>query len=262
MARKRQIDPEFCVDEDMAKISKEARLFYILSWTHAEDTGVLEYKPLTLKAKIFPYDDITIIPLIEELLCYEKYILYENSDKKKYLFIKNFHKHQIIQHPSNPKFPLPPMPYRDTIPEIVLKNASKELLSHTTHILLNEEYNRIELNRIELNRERLKDQPSKELKAALDKILNDGCNIYSLINRLKKESKVSADVPEAVLFKVCDSYWKNKPDIKSVWPWFSISIVQAWKDHNANNHELESKTANKRAPMASSIKNILEAKNA
>jgi|GEM_PF-6438816 len=153
MARKRQIDPEICVDEDMGALSRDARLFYILSWTHAEDTGVLELKPRTLKMKIFPYDnDIDIIGLIEELLNAGRYILYKDDEDVFYLFIKNFHKHQIIQHPSKPKFPLPPEPYRSTIKKNILQLATPELLSHTTHIALTYQYNRVELSRVEKNR--------------------------------------------------------------------------------------------------------------
>ena len=151
MARKRQIDPEICVDEDMGALSRDARLFYILSWTHAEDTGVLELKPRTLKMKIFPYDnDIDIIGLIEELLNAGRYILYKDNEETHYLFIKSFHRHQIIQHPSKPKLPFPPEPYRSSIKKNIAKLATDELLSHNTHIALIEDYNRE--GRVELNR--------------------------------------------------------------------------------------------------------------
>lgn len=99
-------------------------------------------------------------------------------------------------------------------------------------------------------------EPSKELKAAFDKLLNDGFNIYSLLNRLKKESKVGAEVPEEVLLRVCDSYWKNKP--KKAWPWFTTAITQEWQAYNARLHEQESETIDKRGPIASSLKGIMK----
>jgi hypothetical protein len=260
MARKRQIDPEFCVDEDMATISIPARLFYILLWTQAEDTGAVELKLTTLKIKIFPYDNIDIKPFIDELIAKEKLIPYKNDVGRIYLFIKNFHKHQIIQHYSIPKLPLPPEPYRSSIPKKALEDATKELLSHTTHILLIEEYNRIELNRIELNRI-LKTEPSAEKKTSIFnekeqvilKSVYKSVNIYALLERFNKEHKYYP--PKEVLIKICEQFLKSK--VERPYPYLKIALNKATEEWFAQQNIKEGEQW-KNAPIADSIKQILK----
>lgn len=71
--------------------------------------------------------------------------------------------------------------------------------------------------------------PSDRLKQELDKIKDNGCNLYMLMNRLKKTINLKRkrndkpelgnfSFPEEALLRVCDSYWKYKP--KQPWPWF------------------------------------------
>ena len=71
------------------------------------------------------------------------------------------------------------------------------------------------------------------LKDNLDKVYRDNFNIYALLNRLKKESKVGAVVPDEVLLKVCDSYWRNKDKIENRWAWFARTVVACWEEYNA-----------------------------
>jgi len=258
MARKRQIDPEICVDSTIAQLSISARLFYIYSWMQAEDTGVLEYDTLSLKARTFPNDKIDIKPLVQELLNRERYIFYKNEHDRVYVFIKNFHKHQKIQHPSIPKLPLPPSPYRETIPEYILKDASKELLSHTTHILLNEDYNRIELNRIDLSRVEKKAQPYwaafKDNSQKQMEEVSKGFNIYSLLGKLKKIRGV--EVPEEVVNKICASYIKNKAGIKKLWPWFLVTAKKEWETWHVNQQIKEGEEW-KKAPVSPALAELL-----
>jgi hypothetical protein len=103
------IRPEFWEDTKMAKLSIMARLFYIASWNFADDNGILPFDTDWLKTKIFPYDKIKggISEFIDELLEQERYLIYEVNNKK-YIYIVNFRRYQIISHPMPSDFPMPP----------------------------------------------------------------------------------------------------------------------------------------------------------
>lgn len=106
MSRRRMIDPEFFLDEDLAKLSPHARLLYIGSWTIADDnTFTFPHRPEWIKAQIFPYENVKITQLLHELVSKEKFIIFKNGDEKEYIFIKNMHKHQRIEKPSKQKYP-------------------------------------------------------------------------------------------------------------------------------------------------------------
>jgi hypothetical protein len=98
-------------------------------------------------------------------------------------------------------------------------------------------------------------QPSAALTAALDKIFKKGFNIYQLINRLKKESKVGARVPDEVLLRVCESWEKNACGVKADWPWFAKAVAGEWEAYNVRKNIQESKEW--KSKPAISIKDIL-----
>lgn len=105
MARIRTIKPEFWTDGDLLKISRDSRLFYVGLWNFADDNGVLEYNLISLKAKIFPMDNINIKKLVTELASINKIIIYSVDDKE-YLFLKNLSNHQVIDRPRKSFLPL------------------------------------------------------------------------------------------------------------------------------------------------------------
>lgn len=106
MPRIRTIKPEFWTDGDIVRLSKAARLFYIGLWNFADDNGVQEYDPLTLKLRIFPKDNVKIEKLTQELVDIEKVIVYEVK-KKKYILCKNLVNHQVIERKRKTTHPLP-----------------------------------------------------------------------------------------------------------------------------------------------------------
>lgn len=67
MSRIRSIHPGIFTDEAFMGLSMGARLLLIGIWTEAFDDGVFRWKPLTLKARIFPVDAVDIPALLEEL---------------------------------------------------------------------------------------------------------------------------------------------------------------------------------------------------
>ncbi len=103
--RKRMIDPEFWLDEGLAKMTPHARLLYIGLWSLCDDNyATFPNRPLWVKAQVFPYDDVEIESLLAELEAGGKIIPFEHETNK-YYFVKNFFKYQRVDRPSSPKYP-------------------------------------------------------------------------------------------------------------------------------------------------------------
>lgn len=105
--RTRTIKPEFWTDEKLAKVSREARLFFAGLWTTADDQGVTHSNPALLKSQIFPYDDLELKEVkawIDEFIDLGMLIPYEAENGENYLFIRSFPKYQKIDHPAKTQF--------------------------------------------------------------------------------------------------------------------------------------------------------------
>tara|TARA_R110001599_G_scaffold171353_1_gene362418 strand:+ start:437159 stop:438028 length:870 start_codon:yes stop_codon:yes gene_type:complete len=72
----------------------------------ADDNGNQAYSAKRLKMQIFPADAIDTQPLLDELLTHGIIIEYSMNDEK-FLHIKGFRKHQVINRPSATKIPEP-----------------------------------------------------------------------------------------------------------------------------------------------------------
>ena len=104
MPRKRIIDPEFWLDEIIGKLDYKTMLLYIGLWNLADSEGIVENNEEKIKIQIFPYKRGAISKNLQKLIDLKRLELYE-IDKKKYLWIKNFIKHQKIDYPTY-KYPL------------------------------------------------------------------------------------------------------------------------------------------------------------
>lgn len=104
MARIRTIKPDFWTDEALTECSLSARLLFIGTLNFADDNGNLEASAKQLKMKVFPADNIDCHPLLNELITHGLLIEYSVSDVK-YLNIKGFKKHQVINRPSKSNIP-------------------------------------------------------------------------------------------------------------------------------------------------------------
>lgn len=91
--RARNIKPAFFKNEDLAGCSMAARLLAIGLWTLADREGKMEYRPLRIKAEIFPYDNVEIVALLDEL-ARSKHIIVYSLGTSKYIQVPNFLKHQ------------------------------------------------------------------------------------------------------------------------------------------------------------------------
>lgn len=80
-------------------LSAYARLLLIGIWTEAFDDGVFEWKPLTLKARIFPVDAVDVNELLLELV-HANLIARMESHPKKPGAIRNFQRYQRPKKPN------------------------------------------------------------------------------------------------------------------------------------------------------------------
>jgi hypothetical protein len=107
MSRIRSIKPEFPHSESIGRLSRDARLLFILLWTISDDLGRARAASRMLASLLFPYDD-DAPALIDGWLCEltknDLIILYE-IDNTKYLQINKWLNHQKIDHPSPSRIP-------------------------------------------------------------------------------------------------------------------------------------------------------------
>lgn len=106
MARIRTIKPDFWTDENIVECSVSARLLFIGLLNFADDNGNLVYSAKKIKMQIFPGDSFDCEPLINELITHGLLIEYSVNNSK-YLNIKGFKKHQVINRKSKTDIPEP-----------------------------------------------------------------------------------------------------------------------------------------------------------
>lgn len=110
MARIRTIKPEFPQSESMGRVSRDARLCFILLWTLVDDAGRFRGSSRMLASLLYPYDDDAqglIEGWLDELVdqrCIDRYAVGRES----YFEVCNWLSHQKIDRPSRSKFPSNP----------------------------------------------------------------------------------------------------------------------------------------------------------
>ncbi len=97
--RIRSIKPEFCTDEKIGALSREARMHFVLLWMAADRHGTVEYRPRQLAAMLYPFDDDMLNERFEALT---SEVLQQSlcsrfaANGRYYLHITNFEKHQAL----------------------------------------------------------------------------------------------------------------------------------------------------------------------
>lgn len=107
MARIRTVKPEFWTSEQVMECSTTARLLFIGMWNFCDDAGRHPASAKTLKAEVFPADDIksdAVEAMIDELVTNGLVERYEVAGRQ-YLQVTGWH-HQKIEKP-NIKHPAP-----------------------------------------------------------------------------------------------------------------------------------------------------------
>jgi hypothetical protein len=100
MARIRSIHPALFTDETFAVLSMSARVLLVGLWTEADDQGVFEWKPITLKMRLMPVDNVSVPDLLQELEAHNV-IKSFTQDERQFGAIRNFCKYQK---PKTPKY--------------------------------------------------------------------------------------------------------------------------------------------------------------
>ena len=109
MARKRMIEPDIWSDEGFVEMSDRARLLFIGLISQADDEGRGTGSAKSLKAKVFPSDDVTregIEALKEEVQKWVSVEFYE-IDGKQYYQLERWKDHQSIDKKSPSHIPAP-----------------------------------------------------------------------------------------------------------------------------------------------------------
>lgn len=110
MARIRTIQPDFARSPSMSRVSREARLLFVLLWTLVDDEGRCQAALDDLARVLYPSDSdasMYLLSWLDELEredCIERYTI----DDVDYLRIVRWHQHQRIYHPTPSNLPPPP----------------------------------------------------------------------------------------------------------------------------------------------------------
>lgn len=107
MARIRTIKPEFPQSESMGRISREARLCFMLLWTILDDEGRARGSSRMLASLLYPYDDDApkLIEVWLSELEREGCIVRYQVEGDSYIASTNWLKHQRIDKPSKSRLP-------------------------------------------------------------------------------------------------------------------------------------------------------------
>ena len=101
MARIRSIKPEFWTAEQVMELTRDARLLFVGLWNFCDDAGIHPAKVKTLKAEVFPSDDLTsadVRRMLDECITQGLVIEYE-VEGEIYWQVTGWH-HQKIDRPS------------------------------------------------------------------------------------------------------------------------------------------------------------------
>lgn len=123
MARRRMIDPNIWLSEDVSKLSIFERLLFIGMFSHADDEGRGRASPALLRSLIFPYDDIPLNQIEEGLDNIKERInvvFYEIEGSSYYQFT-NWNKWQRVDKPQPSLIPS----YEEAIERNNSENDSK-----------------------------------------------------------------------------------------------------------------------------------------
>lgn len=111
MPRIRTIKPEFPEDETLGRVSRDARLLFVLIWTRADDLGRFRASPAYLRGQLFPFDaelstqDVAAwLAELEASGCVRSYIVREEH----YAVVTNWGKHQRVDNAGRSLWPPPP----------------------------------------------------------------------------------------------------------------------------------------------------------
>lgn len=109
MARRRMIDPNFFISEDVSRLDIFERFVLIGLFSNADDYGKGRAKPEFLRSIIFPYDDIPLEKIKNALTNISKNISikFYNVNNSSYYIFQNWDKWQRVDKPQPSLIPDP-----------------------------------------------------------------------------------------------------------------------------------------------------------
>ena len=109
MARARNIKPSVFTNELLGTLPPEVTLLFMGLWCLADKDGILEDRPLRIKAEIFPYRDNLDVNGYLTVMEKNGFIQRYSVEGKNYIFVIQFAKHQSPHHTEKAKgYPKPP----------------------------------------------------------------------------------------------------------------------------------------------------------
>lgn len=103
MPRIRAIKPGFFKNEALAEFSFAHRLLFAGLWTQADREGRIEDRPRRIKAELFPYDDVDVSAMLDDLAKGRDSLIVRYSvDGVGYLWVRKFADHQRPHHTEPP----------------------------------------------------------------------------------------------------------------------------------------------------------------
>jgi len=91
------------------------------------------------------------------------------------------------------------------------------------------------------------------------KIVNDGgVNIYALIGRYYKQSKLNKPLPEEVMMGVLDEFIKRNEIVREPFPYFLQVLKSKSEMHFANKNQAENNEYKKQRANVSVMRDILK----
>lgn len=93
MARARNIKPGIMENETLADLSHTHRLLFIYLWMLADRDGRLEDRPKRIRIQAFPYDDVNVDSMLDDLAA-KGFILRYTAAETDIIQVMNFAKHQ------------------------------------------------------------------------------------------------------------------------------------------------------------------------
>lgn len=108
MARIRTIKPDFWTNDKVLGIKPLTRLLFIGMWNFADDFGRMDFSPVSIKARIFPNDEIAADGVRDMLneMCSADLLMVYSANGKEYIEITGWD-HQRIDKRQASKIPAP-----------------------------------------------------------------------------------------------------------------------------------------------------------
>lgn len=162
MARIRTIKPEFFTSEQVIELRPLTRLTFIGMWPFCDDHGVHVGSIKTLKAEIYPADDVTLAELrgmVDELITRRLLVEY-SANGKFYWHVTGWAAHQKIDRPSYRH----PFPYEEN--QIVMNHSTNARRTLDEHSVT--EWNGMEWKGMEL-----KPQQQQRVREQLEAVVEE-----------------------------------------------------------------------------------------